>query len=100
MRQHAERQRNRGWTVTLFPLPVGVRRSLLFEHWVPALEALEIPKTKFLGVLHQAAVASVKALHALHLCRHMQHLVPEKVSSRYLRREYAKEVWGPTLQSI
>ncbi len=86
--------------VTLFPLPVGVCRSLLFEHWVPALEALETPKTKFRGVLHLAAVASVKAMHALHLCRHMLHLVPEKVSNRYLLREYAKEVWGPTLLSI
>ncbi len=56
-----------GWTVTLFPLPVGVQGSLLFEHWVPALETLKIPKTKFRGVLHQAAMALLKAVHTLHL---------------------------------
>ncbi len=90
----------RGWTVTLLPLPVGVRGSLLLQHWVPALETLEIPKNKIQRVLQQAAAASVKALHMLHLCRHKRHRIPETVSSRYKRREYAKEVWGPTLPSI
>jgi hypothetical protein len=90
----------RGWTVDLFPLPVGVRGSLLFQHWVPALETLEIPKHKIRGVLQQAAAASVKALHVLHLCRHKRRKIPETVSRRYKQREYAKEVWGPSLPSI
>ncbi len=52
-----------GWTVTLFLLPVGVRWSLLFEHWVLALEALDILKAKICVVLQQAAAASEGHAH-------------------------------------
>jgi hypothetical protein len=91
---------DKGWTVTLLPLPVGVRGSLLLQHWVPALEALEIPNNQIQKILQQAAAASAKALHTLHLCRHKRRRIPETASSRYKRREYAKEVWGPALPSI
>jgi hypothetical protein len=84
-----------GWQVSFFPLPVGVRGSLLQTHWSPALEALGVPQTNHRGILRTAATASVQATHLLHLCRHKRRKTPETVGLRYKVREYAKESWGP-----
>ena len=85
-----------GWSVEFYPLPVGVRGSLLFKHWIPMLEALHIPATKHTSTLQQTALASARAFHLLHVCRHKNKKTPASASLQSKRREYAKEAWGKT----
>ncbi len=83
-----------GWSVEFYPLPVGVRGSLLFKHWIPMLEALHIPVAKHTSILQQTTLASAKAFHLLHVCRHKNKKTPATTSLQSKRREYAKEAWG------
>ena len=85
-----------GWSVEFYPLPVGVRGSLLYKHWIPMLEALHIPATKHVSILQQTALASARAFHSLHVCRHKNKKTPASASLQSKRREYAKEAWGKT----
>ncbi len=48
-----------GWKVELHPLPVGVRSTLHTAHWVPMLESLGIPTSKWTLLLRQDAAASI-----------------------------------------
>ncbi len=50
------------------PLLVDVLGSLHYGQWVPALEAMHVPK--HVELMLQAALASVRSFHLLHVCLH------------------------------
>jgi hypothetical protein len=83
-----------GWTVTLFPLPVGERGTLREDHWGPALEALGVPTTLHSRLLNQVAAISIRATHLLHLCRHQRLRAPQHTRLQNRRREFAEMRWG------
>ncbi len=89
-----------GWRTKLFPLPVGVRGTLSEDHWGPALEELGIPENKRKRLLQSIALASVRAVHLLHLCRHQLLRAPEHSTLRGRRREFAMARWGRHLPEI
>jgi hypothetical protein len=89
-----------GWRVEFYPLPVGVRGSLLFKHWIPMLEALHILTGKHTSILQQTALASAKAFHLLHVCRHKNRKTQATARLQNKRREYTKEAWGKAPQPI
>ncbi len=85
---------NAGWSIEFYPLPVGVLVLLPFKHWVLMLEALHIQTGKHMSLLQQTALASAKAFHLLHVCRHKNRKSPAMASLQNKRREHTKEAWG------
>jgi hypothetical protein len=64
------------------------------------LEALHIPAAKHTSILQQTALASARAFHLLHVCRHKNKKTQASASLQSKRREFAKEAWGKAPQPI